>query len=169
MDTIVFTDGSVINNCRKSKNAAGGIGIFFGVGDPRNLSEKFNKYPITNQRTELYAILKALQIFIETEKITKTNKTIKNLVIYSDSMYSINTYSKWKNSWKKKGWKKADGKTPLNMDIIMEYDKLENEYRNINIIFKHVKSHKNEPRKDDAAWYIWHGNDQADKLSRICY
>lgn len=165
MDIVVFTDGSVINNCRKSKNAMGGIGIFFGDDDPRNVSEKFNKYPITNQRTELYAILKALQIIIQT-----TNKNNKiNIIIYSDSMYSINTYSKWKNTWKKKGWKKADGKTPLNMDIIKAYDKLENEHQNININFKHVKSHKTEPNKTDPKWHIWYGNEQADKLSRICY
>ena len=39
MTTIVFTDGSTINNKRGSKKAIGGYGVYWGDLDERNRSE----------------------------------------------------------------------------------------------------------------------------------
>lgn len=61
--TTVYTDGS----CRKngSPDAVGGISIYFGDEDHRNVSEPYESNKIckslANQRTELYAALYCLQ------------------------------------------------------------------------------------------------------------
>ena len=65
---IVYTDGSCKNNRRVkdiSKQPKGGIGVFWGDENPFNISESFTIYPVTNIRTELYACIKAIEIFYQ--------------------------------------------------------------------------------------------------------
>lgn len=109
--TLVFTDGSVLNNS-KSALATGGVGIFFKKYDKRNLSEPFTFSPITNNRAELYAIIRAITIFLQSIDYKKDKyKGIKHkLIIYSDSEYSINSVSKWIYKWKQAGWKTSNWK-----------------------------------------------------------
>ena len=73
--TIVFTDGSVINNGKP--DARGGIGVYFSHQnnkrdnrvdnrvDNRNISEPFLLRPITNIRSELYAVIRAIQNYAQ--------------------------------------------------------------------------------------------------------
>lgn len=158
----IFTDGAVSDNRRKSKKSKGGIGVYYHNSTYESISEPFYLYPITNQRTELYAIIVALQNLY---RLIDTSKKIK-VIIYSDSQYSINCMTKWISAWKNKNWKKADGKPVLNMDLIYNLDKLLNQYSNIKIIFHHVRSHLKEPQKSKTKEYMeWYGNDQADKLA----
>ena len=100
----IYTDGSTINNCRNSYNASGGIGIYFDNNEFEKISEPFFIYPITNNRCELYACIRAIQLL--NIKI-KNKKTIKNVIIYTDSEYTINSLSIWIKMWKKRGWKTA--------------------------------------------------------------
>ena len=165
--TEVFTDGSSFNNSRKAKtNLAGGIGVFWKNNDYRNLSEPFFIKPITNNRAEIYAVIKAIEIYSVTydQKCKGKNK----LIIYSDSMYVINTITKWYKNWKARGWKKSDGKTPLNLDLLCHLDNLIEKYTKcFSIKFFHVKAHKNPPKdKNSRAYYLWYGNNQADYLAR---
>ena len=60
----VYTDGSCINNGKK--NARGGVGVWFGENDPRNISKKLNSVKPTNQSAELTAILMTLDLLNET-------------------------------------------------------------------------------------------------------
>jgi ribonuclease HI len=48
--TVVYTDGACSGN--GGSNARGGIGVFFGDNDPRNVSERFDRGIATNQRAE---------------------------------------------------------------------------------------------------------------------
>lgn len=66
----VFCDGS----CR---NKVGGVGVYFGPDDPRNVSERLPA-PCTNQRAELTAIIRVLEA-------TKEDK----VHIFSDSEYGV--------------------------------------------------------------------------------
>jgi ribonuclease HI len=77
--TIVYTDGSCLNNGREG--ARGGIGVFFAEKDERNLSEKLDSTltPPTNQRAELMAAIRALEIINNEESIE----------IRTDSKYTI--------------------------------------------------------------------------------
>ena len=63
--TNVYTDGSVINNTRKNYSKThGGIGVYFGENDTRNVSKAFFEFPITNNRTEIKASTIAIEKFI---------------------------------------------------------------------------------------------------------
>ena len=61
---VVFCDGSSLNNniISKNKQRIGGIGVFFGENDPRNISEPITDDKVTNITTELLACIKALYI-----------------------------------------------------------------------------------------------------------
>ena len=52
----VYTDGSCLKNGRQG--AVAGIGVYFGRGDPRNISLPYLNKP-TNNRAEMTAILEA--------------------------------------------------------------------------------------------------------------
>ena len=67
----IYTDGACTNNGKI--NAKAGIGIY--IENMYNISEKI-KGKQTNQRAELYAILKALQLI--------NIKNYTNIIIYTD-------------------------------------------------------------------------------------
>ena len=163
----VFTDGSSFNNSRKAtKNLAGGIGVFWKKDDIKNLSEPFYIKPITNNRAEIYAVIKAIEIYsVSYDQSCKGNIILK---INTDSMLLINTMTKWLKGWKAKGWKKSDGKTPLNLDLLCHLDHLISKYKNcFTVQFNHVKAHKSEPKdKKSQKYFLWYGNNQADYLAR---
>ncbi len=141
----IYTDGACINNGKKTAKA--GIGIY--ISDDFTVSEKLKGLP-TNQRAELYAILKALLI------IDILN--YKNINIYTDSMYSINCITKWVKGWKKNGWKDSKKKDVKNKDLIDNIDKIYSKYNHIH--FNHVEAHTNKTDIHSI------GNDKADKLAR---
>lgn len=72
----IFTDGSCANN--GTKDAVGGIGIYFEDEKYESISKKITGEQ-TNNRAELSAILEAIKIV----------KTDENIIINSDSSYSI--------------------------------------------------------------------------------
>ena len=92
----IFTDGSTTNNCRLSKKARGGIGIYFGIKNKMNISEPFYIFPITNQRCEFYACIRAIQLFISNKKNNKKEK----IRIITDSKHVIDTMTNWAHKWK---------------------------------------------------------------------
>jgi len=147
---IVFTDGSCVGNGRNC--AKGGIGIHFPNGELPDISKKFKLNPITNQRTELYAIYYTL-------KYIKCNLGLngKTIVIKTDSMYSINALTLWIKKWKKNNWLTNEEKPVLNQDIIRAVDKYLQKY---SVILLHVNAHTGGTDYDSIH------NDIADKLSR---
>src|SRR5205085_181650 len=54
----VYCDGGATYNGKAY--ASGGIGVYFGPNDDRNISEPYLEGVPTNQRTELYAMIRAL-------------------------------------------------------------------------------------------------------------
>ena len=149
----VFTDGSSSGEIGKRK---GGVGIFFGDNNKLHKSQALRTKDVTNQRAELLACLRAVRI------VKKHYKTNWELTIYSDSMYSINCITQWAKTWEKNGWTKKGGKI-LHLDIIKPLYSL---YKKHNITFKHVNSHQKKPKdKNSPQWFVWHGNDEADKLA----
>ena len=145
MEIDIFTDGSLI---RKKGDIYCGYGIYFPNGENDNISKKFDKGLITNNRAELYAIYKSLKIC---KKILK-EKEIKKINIYSDSEYSIKTLTIWYKNWIK------NGKDYKNKDIIDKTIKLINKLNNVNFI--HIKAHTGENN------YYSLSNNQADELAK---
>lgn len=145
----VYTDGS----CMKKKTGIKcGYGIFFPNKELKDFSRPFTHGNLTNQRSELYAIYKALRVITKTFVFDKIH-------LYTDSMYSINCLTNWINDWKKNNWKTSNKKEVLNQDIIKKIDdKILSRYSN-KIIFTHVKAHTGKKDKHSL------GNECADKLA----
>lgn len=157
----VYTDGACVNNGKK--NASAGIGVFFADNDNRNTSESLNKalkmysditdFSQTNNRAELTAILHALYLCVEHE----------NVILYTDSMYSINCLTKWYIAWQKKEWKTSTGKNVLNQDLIKKILECIKAYKKVD--FKYTKAHTREPDKKSIRHVMWYGNHMADALA----
>ncbi|KAF9572475.1 hypothetical protein EC968_009861 [Mortierella alpina] len=104
---IIYTDGSSLGNGKMGSQA--GLGVFFGVNDPRNVSERLGGEPQTNQRAELMAVYRALQV---------CGSDTAPVEIRTDSMYTVNIVTKWAEGWIKNNWRRSDGEKVMNRDII---------------------------------------------------
>lgn len=114
----IWTDGSSLAN--GSANAWGGVGVYFGPQDRRNISEPLNGTKQTNQRAELTAIVRALEVAPKDRKI----------VIVSDSKYSIDCVTDWFHNWQRNNWVNSSKKPVENKDLIQKIlDMLEERYR----------------------------------------
>lgn len=142
----IYTDGACSNNGKK--NASAGIGVY--IENMYSISEKIIGKQ-TNQRAELYAILKALNII--------NIKDYNRIIIYTDSLYSINCITKWVNGWIKNGWLDKKKYPIKNKDII---ESIYNIYiKHSTIEFNHVIAHTNNNDIHSI------GNAKADELARL--
>ncbi|KAK7533839.1 RNase H domain-containing protein [Phyllosticta citribraziliensis] len=141
---VIYTDGSSLGNGKKG--AFAGVGVFFGPLDERNVSAPLAGPRQTNQRAELTAIQRALNIAPLT----------RDVEICTDSKYSIDCVTNWIISWKKKDWKTSAGKPVENRDLIEAIDGRMEERKKLNRITKYtwVKGHADNP-----------GNKAADELA----
>ena len=92
----------------------------------------------TNNMGELTAVLDLLQ---------QTAGCDEDLLIYCDSMYAINSITKWMPGWKRKGWRKGDGKPVLNVDIMKALDAAMQGRR---VRFEWVKGHAGHELNTEA-------------------
>ncbi|KAI5367895.1 Putative ribosomal protein L9/RNase H1 [Septoria linicola] len=114
----IYTDGSSLSNGKT--NAWGGVGVYFGPQDRRNISEPLNGTKQTNQRAELTAIVRALEVAPKDRKI----------VIVSDSRYSIDCVTNWFHNWQRNGWVNSSKKPVENRDLVQKIlDMLEERFR----------------------------------------
>lgn len=150
MEITVFTDGACTNNGKI--NAKAGFGVHFPNKELKDISKPFTLAPITNQRSELYAI------YIALNGIFKRYPNIKKIHLYSDSMYSIRCITEWIHNWKKNNWKTSNRKPVKNVDIIKAIDNIVSKHPNI-IKYHHVRSHTGNSD------LISIGNDVADRLA----
>jgi len=147
MNITIFTDGACKNNggVNVNKEIKGAIGIYFPNKELPDISRVFRRAPITNQRAELYAV------YIAILNISKKLKNVKNINIYTDSMYTIRIFTEWIDSWIKNKFENIK-----NQDIIKSIYKLSKNYK---ISYTHVKAHTNKGDK------ISQGNAKADSLA----
>ncbi|KAF4335531.1 ribonuclease H1 [Fusarium beomiforme] len=142
----IYTDGSSLANGQAGSRA--GLGVYFGHNDKRNLAERLPGEPQTNQRAELMAMLRALEIAPLTQGVQ----------IWSDSQYSIKCVTQWAINWERKDWKTASGDEVKNQDIIRDVLAKINERTaaGSQTGFEWVKGHATDP-----------GNHEADRLANI--
>ncbi|XP_042189653.1 ribonuclease H1 isoform X2 [Callorhinchus milii] len=138
---VVYTDGCCTCNGRKRSRA--GIGVYWGYAHPLNLSERLSGRQ-TNQRAEIVAACRAIEQAKE--------QNIEKLVIFTDSMFTINGITKWIKSWKNKDWKLSTGGPVINREDFERLDKLTSD---INIDWMHVPGHAG-----------FTGNEAADVLAK---
>lgn len=159
----IFSDGGCRSNGKKS--SSGAYSVFF-TDDISSPFYKFNKTQLlssdpTNNKAELSAILVIFEIIYNNIDLFKD----KDIVVCTDSMYSINCIDKWSKNWIKNNWKNAKGENVKNQDIIKSI--LEKKSfilnQNIPISFHHIFSHLQEPSDTQSLQYLlWYGNKQVD-------
>ena len=141
----VYTDGSFSSLYR----TVAGIGIHFPNGELEDVSETLDVTP-TNQRAELFAILRAIQI------VREHDKTCDRLIhIFTDSKYAHDSCTVWLPKWKANGWKTVQNKDVMNQDILLP---LTSQLQGVR--FQHVRAHTGERDAMSIA------NDVADKLAK---
>lgn len=100
----------------------------------------------TNNRMELLAAIKAVDIFLRNQ----LNKTI----VFTDSNYVKQGLTEWMLSWKPRGWKTSSGKPVQNVDLWMELDSAWQKANKNMLEFRWVRGH------DGNKW-----NERADVLA----
>lgn len=154
MDTMgseAYTDGSAFGNSRRNKHARAGVGVWFGDGDPLNVSENLLDCfdgPSTSSRAELAACIRAIEQWLR----GRARFARDVLLIHTDSSYVYNTVTKWARGWEARGWRKADGKPVENQDLVKQLCALAWTH---GVQFNKVPAHVG-----------LHGNEMADKLAR---
>jgi ribonuclease HI len=134
----VYTDGSFMKGSGHC-----GIGVVFPDMPERSFGELLPPDVAalgkTNQRAELWAVVRALQM------------TEGPITIRSDSKYSIGCCTEWFPTWERNGWRNAKGRPVENQDILRLLIPL---IKLRKPVFKHVAGHSGN------RW-----NDLADKLA----
>nr|KAF6308132.1 hypothetical protein mMyoMyo1_008908 [Myotis myotis] len=138
---VVYTDGCC--SCNGRRRARAGIGVYWGPGHPLNVGIRLPGRQ-TNQRAEIHAACKAIEQ-ARAQNITK-------LVLYTDSMFTINGITSWVQGWKENGWRTSAGKAVTNKEDFMELDRL---VQGVDIQWMHVPGHSG-----------FAGNEEADRLAR---
>ncbi|KAL8952370.1 MAG: hypothetical protein Q9222_001706 [Ikaeria aurantiellina] len=140
----IHTDGSALGN--GAAGAFAGVGVYFGPGDKRNVSETLPGPRQTNQRAELTAILRALEIVPKNRDVS----------IITDSKYAIDCVTVWFVNWRKNGWKTSAGKAVENKDLVENILAKIDERQSLGIqtAFEWIKGHAHHP-----------GNVEADRLA----
>ena len=143
MNIKIYTDGACIGN-----PGPGGWAAIILIEDKKK--EIFGGEKLTtNNRMELTATIKALEYLAEQEK---KQLSLKQIEIYTDSIYVKDGITVWINNWSKNNWKTADKKNVKNVDLWKRLDQL----AKLNTIeWKWVKSHSNDSM-----------NNLADKLAK---
>ena len=106
MAYIYYVDGSCSNNGNFPNE--GGFSVVKVDPSTGEVVDHYAKRSVntTNNREELKAILWVM-----------LNHGHENPIVYSDSAYSVNTYTTWMFGWARRGWLKADKKPPENYVI----------------------------------------------------
>ncbi|XP_008848386.1 ribonuclease H1 [Nannospalax galili] len=138
---VVYTDGCCSSNGRKRARA--GIGVYWGPGHPLNVGIRLPGRQ-TNQRAEIHAACKAIS--------QAKAQNISKLVLYTDSMFTINGITNWVQGWKKNGWRTSAGKDVINKEDFMELEELT---QGMDIQWMHIPGHSG-----------FVGNEEADRLAR---
>jgi ribonuclease HI len=146
---IIYTDGACPSNGLQDPQA--GIGIFFSPNSEHNVSARLPGPRQTNQRAELYAVLKALE-----HLHTHPPPPPAHIVILTDSRYAQQALTEWVYKWEREGWRTANRGEVVSKDLFKRAkDMLDSLGERGTIVkLKHVRGHAG----------VW-GNEMADKLA----
>ena len=131
----IYTDGACSGNPGK-----GGWGAFIQYdGDEKSISG--NELNTTNNRMELTAVIKALEIYDKSE----------NIEIFTDSKYVMQGITEWIKKWKINHWKTSQKKDVKNKDLWILLDHVSQKHK---IKWNWAKGHAGD-----------YGNEKADTLA----
>jgi len=138
MEIKIYTDGACIGN----PGPGGWAAIIITENGKKELfgGERLT----TNNRMELNAAIKAIEYC---EKQEKKQLSLKQIKIYTDSIYLKEGITVWINNWRKNNWKTADKKNVKNVDL---WKKLIELVDSKQIEWNWIKGHSNDPLNDEA-------------------
>jgi len=169
----LFTDGSEIKDKKTYKTLSVGWGFVFKEKVENNtLNTLYKNNGIiydnklaNNQRAELVAILEGLNMvspYLMEKRNIGDNNINNELIIYTDSEYSMKCITTWSRNWERNGWINSKNKPVKHQDVIKEilfiYRELSRKLKT-NISIHHIKSHTT--RTD----MISRGNAEADEMA----
>ena len=143
MQIKIYTDGACIGN----PGPGGWASIVLLEKEKKELfgGEKLT----TNNRMELTAAIKGLEYCVLQEEKQLSLKEIK---IYTDSVYLKEGITNWISNWEKNNWKTSDKKNVKNVDL---WKKLKDLVKSKQIEWRWIKGHSGDPM-----------NNLADKLAK---
>ena len=101
----------------------------------------------TNNRMEMLAVIKGLQVLTEGCAVTVT----------TDSKYVLQGVTQWMPNWKKNGWRTAARKPVKNVDLWQQLDETLQAH---DVSWEWVKGHAGHPRNEQADALANRGIDQ---------
>ena len=143
MEINIYTDGACIGNP--------GPGGWAAIIIKNNKKEEIfgGEKLTTNNRMELTAAIKALEYCFKQEK---KQLSLKQIRIYTDSIYVKEGITVWIDKWEKNNWKTSEKKNVKNVDL---WKKLREISKSSSIEWIWIKGHSNNPL-----------NDQVDELAK---
>ena len=118
----LYTDGACRGNGQVA-DAPSGIGVVLLIPDiqPIYLKEKLNFNPNTNNKAEIFAVIRGLELLFKYYSPFDKSEFVKDkLTIYSDSAYMINGITNWINGWRANNWMNSK-KEPVKNKELWEY------------------------------------------------
>ena len=138
MQIKIYTDGACIGN-------PGPGGWAAVILNENNKKEIFGGEKLTtNNRMELTAAIKALEFCNSQEE---KQRSLKQIIIYTDSVYVKEGITVWINSWEKNNWKPADKKNVKNVDL---WKKLKDLVTSNQVEWNWIKGHSKNPMNELA-------------------
>ena len=143
MEIKIYTDGACVGNP--------GPGGWAAVIILENGKEQLfgGERLTTNNRMELTAAIKGLE-FCELQE--KGQLSLREIKIYTDSLYLKEGITVWISSWEKNNWKTSDKKNVKNVDL---WKKLKELIQSKRVEWNWIKGHSDNSM-----------NDLADKLAK---
>ena len=147
MPTLVWTDGAA-RHAADSRLRRAGSGIWYGQDDPANLSLPLPGKVQTNQRAELFAVVKVLE------------RDGRMLEVRTDSQYVVNGATSWQR-WQNGGWQGDNADLWSRLLVVMQQRGADD----VKIV--KVKGHatREDVRRGRVAEEDKTGNDGADELA----
>ncbi|MDC0059489.1 ribonuclease HI [Pelagibacteraceae bacterium] len=134
----IYTDGA----CTGNPGPGGWAAI---IQDDKEKKEIFGGEKLTtNNRMELVAAIKALEYCAKKDN---TQPTLKEIKIFTDSIYLKDGITIWINKWEKNNWKTSDKKNVKNIDLWKKLKELTKPYQ---VEWIWVKGHSNNPMNELA-------------------
>ena len=140
----LYTDGACRGNGQVA-DAPSGIGAVLLIPEkqPIYLKEKLNFKPNTNNKAEIFAVIRGLELLFEYYSPFDKNEFVKDkLTIYSDSAYMINGITNWINDWRENNWMNSKKELVKNKELWEYLDKRIHFFeQDFDIEFVKVKGH----------------------------
>ena len=143
---MIAVDGACKGNGRGDAYAT--IGVYFSKSSRWNLTEVLTDPLPTNQKAELTACLRALQMVLRLRHtiVEGTESGLRTVVIKTDSEYVVKGMTEWIFKWNKNGFKTSKGSAVVNASLFKSIEKLVLELNDngVYVSFLHVPRSRNK-------------------------